>query len=90
MNTYALYSFLAVMACVGVGSGLYVVHSKQRASQQAFSHIQAKIELIEAKEASIAPMIQKVITSQEPWRDLQSSSRTLLYRYFPRLRKSIF
>lgn len=85
MNTYASYSFLAMMACVAVGGGLYVVQSKQRAAQEALSHLQAKMELIEAKEASIAPMIQKVITSQEPWRDLQSSLKDAVVQIFSQI-----
>jgi serine protease Do len=85
MNTYTFYSFVALLACVAVGGGLYVVHSKQRAAQESLSHMQAKMELLEAKEASIAPMIQKVITSQEPWRDLQSSLKDAVVQIFSQI-----
>lgn len=67
------------------GISLYKIQQKQESIENLLHHMQAKIEVVESKGEHVPPVIQRVITSQEPWRDLQVELKDTVVQIFSQI-----
>ncbi len=80
---YAIYVILFLLLIL-LSIGLYKMQYKQKSIEELLYHMQAKIEVIEKVE-HVAPVIHKIISSQEPWRDLQISLENTVVQIFSQI-----